>query len=184
MLGFSFAFILIMIVILVVIETVTVRFIYENELIIRIDFLLFLLILYPSRNKKRRRKRKFFAGIRKRYFVASATKRALEYLFARSSVVVHEVNIASQIDAPAKLALFSWRANYLTSIIVTLLSLKTKNVTFSDTAFNDDKNPSLDVSLSSTLFNLLSSLVIFSINAYGNKRKRGRKKWLNQRWVI
>ena len=174
MLGFSFAFVLIAIVILVVIDTVTIRLIYENELIIQIDFLLFLLTLYPSRNKKRR-KIKRFLDIKKSYYIANATRKALEYLFARSTVVVRDVNLAKYTNDPAKLALATQHSLNLASFAVTLLSTKTKNVILSDSSFYDDKRTAFNLSLSTTLFYLLSSLVIYLFTAYGHKRKRGRK---------
>ncbi len=179
--GFLLAFILIMTVTLVVIETVTVRFIYRDELIIRIDFLLVQLILYPSRNRKRQRKRKnLLTEIRRGFSKASATKKALEYLFSRSHVTVRELDIRRKDDDPARLALASQRAYTVITIIIAYLSLKTEALVASNppqilSESENEPRLTLDVSLASTLLRIISSFVIFISNAYRYKRKRGRK---------
>lgn len=179
MTGFLLAFVLITIVIMVVIESVTVRFIYKSELIIRIDFLLIELILYPSRKRKRRRnKGNIFTGIKKGFARAAATKKALEHLLSHSRITVSELNVMGKTDDPAKLALSTQRANSLISAIITYLSLKTVSVTAGynafDTANENFDSVTIDVSLASTLFNVVSALAIFILNANRYKRKRGR----------
>lgn len=179
MFGFLLAFVLITIVLMVVIETVTVRFIYKSELVIRIDFLLFELILYPSR-KKRRKKRNIIAGIRMRFARAAATKKALDHLLSHSRITVKELNITNKTDNPAELALSSQRTYSMLGAIITYLSLKTQAITTDQSTFitngtTEDTPPvTIDISLASTLFDVLSSLAVFILSANRYKRRRGR----------
>ncbi len=182
MTGFFLAFLLIIPVTMLLIETVTVRVIYRDELVIRVVFLVFELILYPSRNRKPRKKEKGrIIRIRKGLASSYATKRALEHLFSRSRVTVNEIDIAERkTKDPAQLAIATQRSRNIITVILAYLSFKSEalvapkaQLIISDEATHSPLT--VDVSLSSTLLGVISSLVIYFKNAKGYKRKRGRR---------
>jgi len=181
MAGFLLAF-FILIVAMLVVERVNVRVIYREEFIIRIYFLVFELILYPSRNRKRRRKRNnFICRIKKGLSSANATRRALEYLFACSRVTVRELDLTEKFkDNPAKLAIISQRNSSIITAILTYLSYTCESLVTEKTPLIVSSAPdniplTVDVSLNTTLIRVISSFAVYYSNLHRYKRKRRRK---------
>ena len=181
MTGFLLAFVLIMTVIMILSQAVTVRVIYRGELVIRIEFLLFELILYPTRNKKRRPKENRKLRIRRGISSAFAARKAIGYLFLRSRVTVRELDLAERrASNPAELAIISQNSRTLINIILAYLALKSESLVTENTPMiisdTDYKSPlTIDVSLSSTMLGIISSFVVYSLNLHRYKRKRRRK---------
>ena len=181
MAGFLLAFVLILIVILIISNSVTVRFVHKGEFVIQIDFFLFELLLYPSRKTGKRRKSKgFLSNIRDSFSRATATKKAVDHLLSHSRVTVREFDFIKKTENPSDLALSTQRRYNLISAAVAYLTLKAEAITADNTPYiieGEAKNAApvkIDVSIVSTLFNIISSFVIFKINVYKYKRKRGR----------
>lgn len=182
MTGFLLTFLFIMIVTIVIIETVSVRVIYHKEFIIQVNFFIFELILYPSRNRKPRQKRgNRSSRIRRSAASVAATRRALEYLFSRSRVTVTKLDLAGKKDdEPARLAIASQRSRTIITLILAYIALKSESlVTENPTmVINDTEGEApltIDVSLESTLPRVISSFVIYILNARRYRRKRRRK---------
>lgn len=171
---------LLSIIILIIAESVSIRFIYVNELIIDFNFSLFKLTLYPSRNKRQRRKKR--AGlketIKNNFIRAASAKKSLEYLLKHSNVNIHELDFHTDYIDPANFILRVQNISTVILILITYLSLKTESIISEDTFFasssedNSDVKMHLDVTLKSTLFNIISAYFIFVLE---NKRRKGKQ---------
>ena len=176
MLNLLLATLLILIVLFLVIQAVTVRITYTDEAIINIDVNLLALTLYPNRNREgKKSKRK--TGIRSKFNKAAAIKKGLEFLFSRSRVTVHEINIPERSIDPAKIAIRSQSISSLVLIFLTYLSLKSEALVSEDNSFvylnNSDfkKAPLIDQTLVSTLYNTIIAFLIILFEIKKRKRK-------------
>jgi hypothetical protein len=165
-----------LIVLFLVIQAVTVRITYTDEAIINIDVNLLALTLYPSR-KREGKKSKRKTGIRSKFIKAAAIKKGLEFLFSRSRVTVHEINIPERSIDPAKIAIRSQSISSLVLIFLTYLSLKSEALVSEDNSFvylnNSDfkKAPLIDLTLVSTLYNTIIAFLIILFEIKKRKRK-------------
>ena len=66
--SFILAFIILVVFILLIAGSASVRFIYRNEPVIIIDYLLFQMQLFPARKRKKSSRRKKLAKIFKEFF--------------------------------------------------------------------------------------------------------------------
>ena len=170
-------FIILSIFLLIIAETVYVRFTYNDEAVISIDFLLFILILYPSRKKKAKRKKSIgvISKFEQLITTSMAIKRSLNYLLKHSTLTVHRIEIPLSVDDPAKIAVQSQNLSSLVTVLLTYLSIKTAAITTRDDIFISGNNT---LTKKTTLdFTLKSSLhtVIFSYLIYLRKKRKIRK---------
>ena len=172
---------------LILAESVSVRFTYKNELKIDIDYLLFNLILYPTRNRspaKRKLKKGFVERLKSSFRRAFATRRALEFLFKHSRLTVHEINIPLSDTEPSRFILNSQNILSVISMLMAYLSLKSETLTTEDnilisTEQDRLKNlPTLELTVKTTLLTTLLSFIIFGIE---NRKKRGKQREKNGR---
>lgn len=189
MLNLLLALILILIIVFIVIQTVTVRITYTREAIINIDFTLFSLILYPSRKKEKinaKREHSYKNKITNNFIKAAAIKKGLEYLFRRAQITVHDINIPTQSNDPAKFAVRSQNISSVILIILTYLSIKTDAIISEDNSFVYLKNseleerPLIDLTVISTFFNTMLAFLITFFEIKKRKRRRVQKIVGNQ----
>ena len=183
MLNLLLAFILIILLLFIIVQTVSVRITYTHEVIIDIDFTLFALVLYPSRNKKQTKRNKsgYQNRIRNNFIKAHAIKRGLEFLFRRSRVTVHDINVPERSLDPAKIAVRSQNKSSLVLIFLTYLSLKSDSLVAEDDSFvyleksDAEKRPLIDLTLISSFFNTVIALSIILLEIKKRKRRQVRK---------
>ena len=177
MVNLLLAFILASIFLLLAAGTVTVRLVYIDEPVIVFDFLLFQIQLFPSRKRKKRSLTKRADNenkIKKRYKNARATKKALDFLLKHSDVNIRAMKIRAEERDPAKLTVYN---GYIDSIICALitylriksLGFKNNNPPFSNPPLPDSENPSIDITLHTSLH-----VVAFTFITYKKDKKR---KW-------
>ena len=161
------ALILISIIILVAGTSADVRFTYTDTLKITVDFLFFSLILYTDRRRNKGTKNDIFKRIKESVKKTKARRSALDFLLKNSNLTVHSINISLLEKEPA--ALVNTRANIssLILIIFTYLSLKVQKFSLEKDDFfliSDNiqiKEPTLDFTLKTTVYILLSAIVIY-----------------------
>ena len=176
------ALILIVLISFIVIQSVTVRITYANEPIIDIDFTLFALVLYPARTKNQSKHNKSkYHRIKNNFIKAAAVKRGLEFLFKRSHITVHDINVPERSSDPAKIAVRSQSISSIILIFLTYLSLKSESLTSEDKSFvylrkeGDHHRTYIDLSLSSTLCNVVITFLIIFLEVRKLKRRQVRK---------
>ena len=166
------------VLILVLACETTIRFVYRDEPVIIIDFLLFQLRLFPTRSGEKRVKSRDLTpkGIKEYFKNAIATKKALDFLFKHSIITVRTLDIHTQENDPAKETVYN---GYLSTFICALLaylrkkSLNLKSYTqpFTLTERGPTDSLTIDIAALSTLHVIAFSLFILT----KDKRKRERK---------
>ena len=176
---FFSALLLIILTFLIVtaLQNVRVRLFFSDEAIIDVDFLLFRLILYPTRRrkKKRRKIRDYGKSIIKNIKRASRFKRTLDYLLENSSLTVHRLNIPIKAEDPARYALASQNISSLINIALTYLylkldTLKTEDDIFFSEAERREGEVKFDATLNTSLSVIITSLFRYLVN-FGRVRK-------------
>lgn len=161
---------------------VSIRFIYDEELIIHIDLLFLSVILYPARNKKPKKKNTvgFIERLKIGFRRAEATKSAIDFLLKKSTVSVNSINVPLNTEDPSKLAVYSQHGTTLILMLMSYLSLKAEAFTSeNDAFFTSDTNalsnvPAFDITIRTALHVLFSTLIIYNIK----KRKRRQENWI------
>ena len=153
----------------------TVRFVYRSEPIIIIDFLFFQIILFPARHRKKSKKRA--AGkIKQAIKNISATKKAFDFLFRHSVITVHDLDVHTQEDDPAKITIYKGYINARICALFAYLRIKSLNLKnyaqlFTPPRQNTVDSPTIDITLFTSLHVIAFSLIIF----FKDIRKRERK---------
>lgn len=170
-------FALILVLILTFFETVTVRFTHARESVISIDFLLFKLILYPSRKKKdKKKKSRPLTKFRARFERARVIRDTVAYVLSHSDVIIHELNIKEHDDDPAKRVFKSSVESSLLATLLAYLSLEIQSLKIEDDIFELPHKidllpaPVIDVTFKGPLYNAITAYLIYS-----RKMKKARK---------
>lgn len=176
------ALILISIAILIAGASADVRFVYTDSPRVSIDFLFFTLLFYTDRERTRthgvKRKAGFFERIKSGIRKTKARGAALDFLLRNSRVTVHSINIPIKEKEPSELVIKSANLSSLILIIFTYLSLKAEKMALEDddfllTSYSMPKDePTLDFTLRTTVYIILSALVIYLLKI----RERSVKK--------
>ena len=161
------ALILISIVILIAGASAEVRLTYAGALGIRIDFLFFSLVFNNKKGKGRRKKRDFFERLRVGIKRTRASVSALEFALKNSSITVHSINIPLKEREPSELVTVRGNLSSLVLVIFTYLSLKAERISlededlFSNSDYRRLIEPTLDLTLKTTVYIILSALIIY-----------------------
>ena len=170
---------LITVSILIIIASVSVRFVYYNELIIKFNFLLFSIILYPNRRIKKRKRTNNQKKAKRRSLRISSFKKGFDYLLKRSTVRIDRIDLKLVEPDPARFVLQEKNISTLIYIFLTYLSIKANSILTEDTHFisyrQDCSNTHIDITLTSTLFHVATALFMFLKPNSEKKRKRARK---------
>ena len=172
---------------LIIAETVKVKITYQDELIINIDYLLFTLTLYPNRsivNGRKGRTKSFVERLKIGFRRSRAARRALEFLFSHSRIILHEINIPLEDRSPSRFVLTSQNILALISMLMAYLSLKSETLVSDDNVLISTekelikKLPTVDLTLKTRLWVTAFSIIIFG---YESARKRGGRRSRNVR---
>jgi len=177
--NFILAFIILVIFILLIAGSVSVRFIYRNEPVIIIDYLLFQMQLFPARKRKkssRRKKDSLPFKIRRSYRNTVATKNAVDYLLKHSDIKVKTFVIRAPLDEPSRLTVYN---GFIDSLICTLISylrikssrLYNSTLPFSNPQLPETDTPTIDVSLYTAFHVIAFTFIIFA------KDKFRKREW-------
>jgi len=179
------ALILISIAILIAAASAEVRFTYTDSPAIRVDFLFFTLEFHGSRDKTTRKERKsgIFQRIKNGIRKTRARGAALDFLLKNSRLTVHSVNIPIKESEPSELVTRSGNLSALILVILTYISLRLEKMTLEDDIFllisdgTPKEVPTLDFTLKTTVFIILTALIIYhlKINERPEKRNVGNE---------
>ncbi len=175
------ALILISIVILLAGASADLRITYTDSLNIRIDFLFFSLLFYNGKRKKQGRKRDLFERLKISIKKTRASLSALEFILKNSRVTVHSLNIPVKDGEPSELVTRRANISSLILVIFTYLSLKAEKMTveednvFSISDLPKAEEPTLDFALKTTVYIILSALIIYLLKI-NSKAERSKKK--------
>lgn len=181
MLWFSLSLILFTILIITAIQIITVRFTRDEEIIIGVDAIFFKLIFYPSR-KSGRKKRSvigFKSKFKKTLSVAAATSKAMNFLLSRSNLTIHNIDVVLRTDDPANYAVKSQNIYSAIILFLTYLNLKMATISTEDDIFlKREKDfsalPTLDFTISTSIWVLLFALAKYYLKAQEVKRIVGK----------
>jgi hypothetical protein len=180
MLGLVISIIVVSVLILTVSQLLTVRFTYESEFIIDIDFFIFRLLLYPSRNNKKEEKTKRKKQkLKDKYRNFIATKRGIEYLAQNSGITIHKVTVNYINDNPAKFAIGSQNRYSIYLTFLAYLFVKTGKLSLAEGLYSqksdksDSSKLSFDATVETTFLTALTAVLIFLREKKYRKRKAG-----------
>ncbi len=165
--------ILLLILVLLIYQQISLRITYTDEFIIELEFLVFVLCFYPSRNKKKRRSK-----IKKSFRKINSAKNALAFLLARSDIYIHEINLEVNTPSPSDSVLYTQGIYSVISFIMTYISLKARSVISDDSVFVSEKEasnykkPTIDISVKTSLSSAILTNFVFLIEMI---KKRGLK---------
>ncbi|MBO7304819.1 MAG: hypothetical protein J6V09_06320 [Clostridia bacterium] len=169
---------LILVLILTAFESVTARLTYNEEVIISLDFLIFKLILYPSRKKKSRdSNNKPPRKLKERLGRARAIRDTVDYVLSHGDVVIHELELKIREDDPARFVLKSRAEDSLLAALIVYLSLEIQSLKIEDDIFKLPRKievlptPLIDFTVKTALYNAIVAYVI-----YTTKTKKARRR--------
>ena len=161
------ALILISIFILIAGASAEVRITYADALEITLDFLLFSLVFYNGKRKKRKKSKDIFERVKIDIKRTRASISALEFILRNSNVTVHSVNIPLKEREPSEIVTLRGNISSLVLVIFTYLSLKSEKISLEDDNFFSDSDyrgllePTLDLTLKTTVYIILSAVIIY-----------------------
>lgn len=175
MLNLFLVFLLFSITILIVASTVYLKFTYTDTLSVKIDFLLFTLLLYQKDGEPKKSKAKSYSGFKQGIKKSTARRRTLYYLLKNSSLTVHSINIPQKNADPSTAVMLGANVSSVILILFTYLSLKTQSISLEDNYFltpYDErfKEPILDFTLKTSLLVFIFASILYNLELYKLKR--------------
>ncbi len=153
------------IILLTAVEPVTATVSKHGEYVIKIDFSLFMLLLYPDRNKKKKSKNKKENG-------RSLIYETVNFMLKRSAVLLHNLSVPLNGDNPFLYPLTFGFASTGVSAVLAFLNSHSKIFEIEDNAvfFGSFDKLEFDISIKAMLFDAVRTYIFY------RNRKRSFEK--------